>query len=278
MYQQLVDINRRPAPFSIYTAEELWTDPYTAEQMLRYHLDEQLPLASRAHAFIDSSVEWIAAKFDIEGKQVADFGCGPGLYTTRMAQRGARVTGIDFSGNSLDYARKQARQEGLEIDYRQANYLEFSSEKRFDLITMIMCDFCALSPGQRMKLLEVFRKHLAAGGRILLDTYTLAGYAAREEQASYAHKQLDGFWSFEDYFGFDNTFKYDDEKVVLDKYTIIEAARTRTIYNWLQYFSRESLQEECARSGFEVVEVLGDVAGSPYREDASEMAVILQPL
>ncbi len=35
-----------------------------------------------------------------------------------------------------------------------------------------------------------------------------------------------------------------DEKVILDKYTIVEESNTKTIYNWLQYFSIPSLNNE----------------------------------
>ena len=74
---------------------------------------------------------------------------GPGLYTSSFAKRGkAKVTGIDFSSNSIKYARQTAEKEELKIDYICQNYLEFNTDKKFDLITMIMCDFCALSPEQ----------------------------------------------------------------------------------------------------------------------------------
>lgn len=277
MFEELTDINRRPRCFSIYTAEELWTDTYTADQMLRYHLDKDLPMASRKHEFIDRSTDWIAEHFRLcKGKKIADFGCGPGLYTARLARTGAKVTGIDFSANSLGYAREKARQEGLEIDYLQTNYLNFSSRERYDLIVMIMCDYCVLSPNQRAQLLEVFRTHLAPGGRVLLDVNTLASFNARQEATSYERRQLNGFWSANDYFGFVNTFKYHEEKVVLDKYTIIEDHRIRTVYNWFQHFDLVMLQSECEQNGFVLEESFGDVAGTPFNAAANEMAVVLR--
>ena len=46
MFEQLVDINARPQPFESYTAKELWTDEHTSEQMLMYHLnDNMMPLS-----------------------------------------------------------------------------------------------------------------------------------------------------------------------------------------------------------------------------------------
>ncbi len=277
MYEELIDINRCPECFSTYTAEELWTDPHTAKQMLRYHLDKEVPMASRKHEFIDQSTDWIAKHFELcNGKKIADFGCGPGLYASRLARTGAKVTGIDFSANSLAYARENALREGLNIDYQQMDYLNFRSDERYDVIMMIMCDYCALSPPQRTRLLEIFRRHLASEGRILLDVYTLASFHAKEEASSYERRQLNGFWSPNDYFGFINTFKYDDEKVVLDKYTIIEENRIRTVYNWLQHFDVETLQCECEDNGFAIEESYRDVAGTPYSPTADEMAVVLR--
>ncbi len=71
-----------------------------------------------------------------------------------------------------------------------------------------------------------------------------------------------------------NTFKYDAEKVVLDKYTLFEEHRTRTVYNWLQYFSAETLRADLEKGGFVVEEVLGDVAGAPADPQAHELAVV----
>ena len=85
---------------------------------------------------------------------------------------------------------------------------------------------------------------------------------------------LDGFWSAEPYFGFLNVFKYDNEKASLDKYTIVEEARIRVVYNWLQYFDPESLKKEIEDGGFVLDEVLGDVAGGAYDAAATEFAVV----
>ena len=62
--------------------------------------------------------------------------------------------------------------------------------------------------------------------------------------------------------------------MVLDKYTIIEATRTRTIYNWLQYFSPEALEKEFVEGGFSIEKLYSDVAGSPFEQENVEFAVI----
>ncbi|MCB2185146.1 MAG: methyltransferase domain-containing protein [Deltaproteobacteria bacterium] len=271
-------ISARPLPFEHYTAPELWTHEHTSARMLAFHMDENIDASSRNHRFIERSAAWLVQKFSLgEGQSVADFGCGPGLYAARLAQAGARVTGLDFSPRSLAYARENATAQGLAIKYCQANYLDFQTTERFDLIIMIMCDFCALSPAQRAWMLAKFRALLRPGGAVVLDVYSLTAFAAREETATYQVNLLNGFWSPEKYHGFLHVFKYPAEKVVLDQYTIIETQHIRRVYNWLAYFSLENLQAEFAAAGLAVEEILADVAGTPYDPQGSEFAVIARP-
>ncbi|MFC1994130.1 class I SAM-dependent methyltransferase [Chloroflexota bacterium] len=275
MYHELSRINSRPEPFQFYTTDKLWTDEHTSKKMLEFHINESVDLASRNKDFIDRSVDWIVSHFGVGvNTNIADFGCGPGLYTTPLAEKGANVTGIDFSERSIRYAKEMATQRRLDINYVVQNYLEFETVKKFDLITMIFCDFCVLSPAQRKKILKKFHMHLGPEGSVLLDVCSLYAFEQRKEAAIYEYNLLDGFWSPESYYGFLNTFKYENEKVILDKYTIVEASKTKTIYNWLQYFSLESLNKEFLDNGFSINEYFSDVAGAPFSPDSSEFAIV----
>ena len=275
MFKELKEINSKPAPFEFYTADELWTDEHTSKQMLKYHLDESIDLSSRNKSFIEHSVEWIASHFGVDKNiEIADFGCGPGLYTTKLAERDAIVTGIDFSGNSIKYAKQAAAQKGLRINYIEANYLDVELTSSFDLITMIFCDFCALSPEQRKTILKKFYAQLKPNGSVLLDVHSLNVFNQREESVTYEHNQLNGFWSPEDYYAFVNTIKYQKEKVTLDKYTIFEESRKRVVYNWLQYFSKDSLRKEFEENGFKVKEIYSDVTGKIFTPESTEIAIV----
>jgi 2-polyprenyl-3-methyl-5-hydroxy-6-metoxy-1,4-benzoquinol methylase len=279
VFEKIENINTRPDPFEFYTASDLWTDEHTSEQMLKFHLKEDIDVSSRNAAFIDRSAERITSYFNVgAGTTIADFGCGPGLYATRLAQIQAAVTGIDFSKRSIQYAQEVATREGLSINYVNQNYLEFETDDRFHLVLMIMCDFCALSPTQRKKMLTKFHTLLEPGGLVLLDVYSLNAFEQREETALYEANPLNGFWSADKYYGFQNTFKYEREKVVLDKYTIIEAERTRTIYNWFQYFSPEMLEREFTECGFTIEKLFSDVAGTPFDSKANEFAVVAKKM
>jgi len=276
LFRILESANKKPVAFSVYTAKELWTDEHTSEQMLAYHLNGEIDVSSRCTSFIDDSVHWMTKCFDLSpSSRIIDFGCGPGLYTSRFAHLGAEVCGIDFSARAIEYAREFAARNNLDIFYTEADYLEYQPEGKFDLITMIMCDYCALSPKQRAAMLEKYKELLSEGGRIVLDVYSLIAFAEKKEESIYEKNQLNGFWSAEPYYGFVTCFKYDEEKVSLDKYTIIERTQQREVYNWLQYFTPESWKQEAHAAGLEIDALYSDVAGNQYDSDAAEFAVVM---
>lgn len=274
MHQQLLDFHERPEPFSRYTTDVLWTDPHIAGQMLRNHLDPETDLASRRAKTIDQMVAWLDRKMGLSGKRVCDLGCGPGLYATRMAGRGARVTGIDFSASSLDHARRDATARGLIIDYRQADYLTGDLPGDQDFVSLIYGDLCTFSAEQRRRLYVRVKAALKPGGAFVFDVFTTAQFASLTETATYARRLMNGFWSPNDYFGFLNTFLYAEQRIGLDRYLIVESERRFEIFNWVQYFDPQTITAELGEAGFDVEAVLDVATGAPWVSGSHELAVV----
>lgn len=276
MFKKIDSATTKPAVWSEYTADVLWTDEHIAKQMLAFHLNPDLSLASRTAAFIDDSVTWLASEFNLnETSKVIDFGCGPGLYTHRLKAKGiGTVVGLDFSKNSLNHAIEQSYQANLAIEYHYGNYLEYSDSRKFDLITLVMCDLCALNPQQRSQLYTKFKSLLAQSGSISLDVYTATRFAAQGESLSLEKNAMNGFWSDCDYWCIQSSFKYENEKVTLDKYVISQEDKEWTVLNWLQHFTLEDLNKELDAHGLEIKRAYSDLKGSPL-VDGDEMAVVI---
>jgi SAM-dependent methyltransferase len=150
MYDLIHDIAVRPEPFSKYTTKELWTRPHFARQMFVFHINQETDLASRRVEVIIDAVRWIDIQLDLASKSVCDLGCGPGLYAQRFAALGAKVTGVDFSKQAIDYASAHS---DSSIRYLHADYLIDELPSGVDVITLIYMDLCVLSSEQRAKLL-----------------------------------------------------------------------------------------------------------------------------
>jgi len=80
---------------------------------------------------------WIDKHAAVAGKRVADIGCGGGLLSEALAQRGAEVTGIDMGEAPLAVARLHQLESGLQINYRQmtAEQLAKEAPNSFDIVT-----------------------------------------------------------------------------------------------------------------------------------------------
>ena len=59
-----------------------------------------------------------------------------------------------------------------------------------------------------------------------------------------------------------------------DKYTLVDASGLRTVYNWLQYFTKDTLAEEFRKVGLKIEAFYSDVWGTPYDENGTEFAVV----
>ncbi|NKI36019.1 bifunctional 2-polyprenyl-6-hydroxyphenol methylase/3-demethylubiquinol 3-O-methyltransferase UbiG [Wenzhouxiangella sp. XN79A] len=83
--------------------------------------------------------DWIEQRAALDGAALLDVGCGGGLLTEAMAERGARVTGIDRAGKALKVAQLHRIESGLEVDYREvtAEALAAESPGAYDVVTCL---------------------------------------------------------------------------------------------------------------------------------------------
>ena len=81
---------------------------------------------------------------DLAGLEVLDLGCGEGGNTRLLAQRGARMTGVDLSAEMIAVARAKEAEEPLDIVYREGSFtrLDGFAEASFDaaVSTMALMD------------------------------------------------------------------------------------------------------------------------------------------
>lgn len=275
-FESLQKLLEKPAPFT--PGEPLfWNDPHISRHLLATHLDQNTDLASRRPETIDRTVAWIVESLGLQpGDTVIDLGCGPGLYTTRFANLGLRVTGVDYSQRSIHYAKKSALEQGLNIAYRYQNYLELADENLYEAALLIYGDFCPLSPQQRGRLLANVRRALKPGGHFVLDVST------RAHRQKYGAKNTwevadSGFWKPGPHLTLSAGFDYPEESIYLDQYTVIEADGTISIYrNWFQDYAPETITAELEAGDFTVRSLWSDLTGTPYAEDSEWIGIIAQ--
>lgn len=82
---------------------------------------------------------YIDRQTTLAGKQVLDVGCGGGILSEAMAQRGAIVTGIDMGEANLNTARLHALESGVQVDYQHIAVEELAAgqPESFDVVTCL---------------------------------------------------------------------------------------------------------------------------------------------
>ncbi|MFT7578231.1 MAG: 2-polyprenyl-6-hydroxyphenyl methylase/3-demethylubiquinone-9 3-methyltransferase [Alphaproteobacteria bacterium] len=81
----------------------------------------------------NESVGTAAGRMPLSGLRLLDAGCGAGIVSLPLVEAGAEVTGIDASAQSIAVAQREARNRGLDVDFRCATPDELSlHDEKFD--------------------------------------------------------------------------------------------------------------------------------------------------
>lgn len=125
------------------------------------------------NAFLASQRERLAP--GMSALCVAD---GEGRNSVWLARQGLEVTAFDFSPVGLAKAMKLALQNGVKVDYRQADVNDWDWDAaRYDVVVAIFVQFTP--PAQRSRMFAGMIRALKPGGLLILQGY-------RPEQLRYA--------------------------------------------------------------------------------------------
>lgn len=221
----------------------MWTDKHISKQLLNIHLNPDTDMGSRKMSTVIETADRILTLQKSKRKlKILDLGCGPGLYAEIFAQNGHDVTGIDISESSVDYAKKSAKDKGLEITYINADYLKTDEEaNKYDLITLIYTDIGVLHPDARSKLLNFIRKTLKKGGMFVFDVLRDNNLPDKVSLPS-REASSGGFWKPGPYLALSHSFLYDEQKVILYRHIVIDPEeKIRTYHFWTHFFSQDDV-------------------------------------
>lgn len=237
----------------------MWVDEYISTQLLDTHLSQDIDLASRKETTISSTIEWILNKVPGDRLNILDLGCGPGLYAEKLTECGHIVTGMDFSSNSINYAKESADRKKLSVSYVQQNYLELEEANRYDLILLIFTDFGVLTPDQRKILLCNIYRALKPGGIFVFDV--LNEHSEVKDSGSKDWELSEkGFWRDHPYLAITESFYYEKQKVTMNQHIIIDEDGGTEVYRfWIHTFSHTDLDAIISSAGFRTAECYDSV-------------------
>ena len=223
----------------------MWTDKHISNQLLNIHLNPDIDLGSRKKPTIEKTANWILNTQKEKGKlSILDLGCGPGLYTEIFAEQGHEVTGIDISENSIEYAKKSAKNKSLNMTYLKASYLEVDLESdNYDLVVLIFTDLGVLTPTERERLLGMIFRVLKKGGTFIFDVLKDREIEKKTSPKTWEASN-NGFWKESPYLALSESFIYPEEKVILFQHIIVDTDENIETYRfWTHFFSQNDVSK-----------------------------------
>ena len=107
----------------------------------------------------------VAEAEGLEPGTALDLACGEGRNAVWLAERGWRVTGVDFSAVGLEKARRLAAGRGVEAEWIEADLVEYRHERAVDLV---LCFYLQLPAAERRPVLRTAADAVGPGGTLLV--------------------------------------------------------------------------------------------------------------
>jgi SAM-dependent methyltransferase len=222
------------------------------------------------------------------GDPVLELGCGTGRITMALAQAGKRITGLDLSERMLERAVK--KRAALHVEPRERVHLVQGDMARFDLgekFRLIIIPFRPLQHllevKQQMDCLECVHKHLAPGGRLVLDVFQTDAERMHDpvhmrEMLVTEYNTADGrkVKITERVAGFHRAEQINDVEMI---FSVVHPGgrMERMVFAWpLRYFFRYEVQHLLARCGFQVAAEYGNFDRTPIADDSPEMIFVAE--
>jgi 2-polyprenyl-6-hydroxyphenyl methylase/3-demethylubiquinone-9 3-methyltransferase len=114
-------------------------------------------------------LNYIDERARLPGKRVLDVGCGGGILSEGLCQRGANVLGIDMGAAPLAVAKLHGLESGVEVEYQKITVEALAEEQAgtFDVVTCLEMLEHVPDPSS---VIKACAKLLKPGGQLFLST------------------------------------------------------------------------------------------------------------
>jgi SAM-dependent methyltransferase len=275
----LVDLLARPCPPEPWAEGDNipWHEPAFSARMLDEHLSQAHDAASRRAATIERQVAWLHDAV-LRGRPTAilDLGCGPGLYTSRLARRGHTCVGIDYSPAAIAYARAEAAAGGLACRYRQADIRDAEYGAGFGLAMLIYGELNVFPPAAAARILAGLHRALAEGGALVLEPHTFDAVRRIGERAPSWYTAERGLFAEASHLVLTEHFWHAPARAATTRYFVVDlagGAAARHAQSF-QAYTDADYRELLQRCGFDNVAFFPSLMGEPDPSQRGLCAIV----
>lgn len=267
----------RPLPFS-FGGNLPWDEPEFSCRMLREHLDEAHGAASRQTRERALQIPWLWQKLGLQSNNhLFDVTCGPGLYAVAFAQRGIRVTAVDFAPASIAYAQELAARHQVQhlCDFQQVDIREMAfAQANFDAAILLYGQLAVMTKSEAKDVLRRIFAALKPGGKLCIELLNQS--TVDKTESTWWYSDDSGLWGGAPYLHFGERFWDEETAVSTERFHILhlESGQLDEILLCDQTYAVDDMIEMMRMVGFTAVEHFPAWAGLPLY-DADEWIIYL---
>ena len=271
-------VGRSPRPQPWDEGDNIpWHEPAFSRRMLVEHLSQEHDLASRRTEIIDSQVQWIH-RYLLGGRatRILDLGCGPGLYSSRLARLGHECVGIDYSPASIGYATDRAQRGRLRCRYVLDDIRRADYGSGFGLVMLIYGEFNVFPRDDARSILAKAHTALASGGVILLEPHPFAEVERQGRRSRTWHSAENGLFAESPHVVLQESFWDASRHTATFRYYVIDAATAKVTRHAssFQAYSDQEYRSLLNEAGFEGVQLLPALGGEQGDAEGELMAIV----
>jgi SAM-dependent methyltransferase len=203
------------------------------------------------------------------GARVLDVPCGSGRHAIDLASRGFRPTGVDFSREQIEEARRRASAAGLAIEWRQADMRDLPWQGEFDGGFSLGNSFGYLEPAGTRAFLQAVSRTLRPGARFALD-YGLAAESILPRIREREWSQIGDILFLEE-----NRYHVADG-CVETTYTFVRGGETHTRTGLQWVHTVREIHGFLAEAGLMVESLSGSPEGEPFGVGAPYLLLVAE--
>jgi cyclopropane fatty-acyl-phospholipid synthase-like methyltransferase len=205
-------------------------------------------------------VAWLTGQLPNRDCRVLDLGCGPGLYTHRLAQRGHRCTGLDFSPASIEYAKQHAAQDNLNIKYELNDIRRHEIAGKFDLAMMVFGEFNVFRKPEIETILAKVCASLENGGRLVVEVHSFEEVKSQGQAPASWQSLESGLFSERPHLLLQEQFWNEASATAVTRYLIVETQSNCVVEygSTMQAYSTEEYRRMFEAAGMSKVRQLDE--------------------
>lgn len=215
-------------------------------------------------------IDKVIKLLDIQpGSSILDLCCGIGRHSLELARREYQVTGVDRTTGYLDKARKQAKEESLDIEFVQEDMRLFSRPSAFNIALSMYTSFSFFEdPQEDKRVVENVFESLKTGGRFIIQMHGKETLSKIFIERSWNENKDEGVIVLYERKVSQNWSWMENRWIMLKGNKRIENKLSHRLYAGSEI---AALLRDC---GFNRVDVYGDLEGNPYDHTARQLVTV----